>query len=145
MENSLKKRITERNVRKGVAIARKIRRERNEMTQIEQFNIKTYQKIHSPEYAIKREKSKRKDWCSRIEVNILKTGELDERDWRGRVNTERKILTTRKTNERDGRKDSENGTIKSYNAAKEEQVPILERCFHGINPRSSSCYIRDKK
>lgn len=84
MENSLEKRITGRNVRKGVAIVREIHRERNEMRQIEQFNIKTYQKIHSPEYAIKREKSKRKDWCSRIEVNILKTGELNERDWRGR-------------------------------------------------------------
>lgn len=61
MENSLKKRIIERNVRKGVAMVRKVHRERNEMRQIEQFNIKTYQKTHSPEYAIKGEKSKRKD------------------------------------------------------------------------------------
>lgn len=61
MENSPKKRIIERNVRKGVAMVRKVHRERNEMRQIEQFNIKTYQKTHSSEYAIKGEKSKRKD------------------------------------------------------------------------------------
>lgn len=48
-------------MRKGVAMVRKVHRERNETRQIEQFNIKTYQKIHSPEYAIKGEKSKRKD------------------------------------------------------------------------------------
>lgn len=35
MENSLKKRIIERNVRKGVAMVRKVHRERNEMRQIE--------------------------------------------------------------------------------------------------------------